>query len=70
MGNFSFEFSCFILIAEMLVGLESMVYTTREDNEDFVICAVVYNPDIDCPAVFPFELRIEAIDGTASMQKT
>ena len=31
------------------------------------LCAVVYEPDINCPIEFPFNISLSTADGTAGM---
>ncbi|CAI8036548.1 hypothetical protein GBAR_LOCUS20478 [Geodia barretti] len=50
---------------EAVVGLERLVYSVYEDDEEVEICVTVYSPTTDCPIAFPFEVVFEANPDTA-----
>ena len=47
------------------VGFEETVYRTDETSGSVELCAVVYEPAIDCPIEFDFNVTFETMDGTA-----
>ena len=49
------------------VGLEQVFYHVTENISFVELCAVVYEPVIDCPIEFPFAVQLSTIDNTAGM---
>ena len=50
-----------------MVGLES--FTVSEDVGVVELCARVFEPDIDCPIEFPFNVVLFSTDRTAGIYK-
>ena len=50
-----------------VVGWEKTFYLTREDNVIFFVCAVVFDPDLECPVSFSFNISFTTADGTAGI---
>ena len=48
------------------VGLEKILFREMEDVGVIELCAVVFEPDIDCPIKFPFNVHLYTAAGTAS----
>ena len=47
------------------VGLERTFFSVSEDGDVVELCARVYEPDIECPIAFPFDVRLSTSDNTA-----
>ena len=47
------------------VGLEQTFFRVTEGVGVVEICAVVFEPDIECPIKFPFTLQLYTDDATA-----
>ena len=58
-------FSCWILIctAVALVGLKETIYSDTDGDGVVELCAVVYEPNIECPIAFPFNISLSTSDG-------
>ena len=52
---------------EAVVGLETTIFTVFEDVGRVELCAHVFEPDIDCPIEFPFDVVLSTADRTAGM---
>ena len=50
---------------EAVVGLERIIFTVSEDVGVVELCARVFEPDIDCPIEFPFNIILSSTDRTA-----
>ena len=50
-----------------IVGFQRTIYSVNEGDGAVEICAVVVEPDIDCPIQFDFDVIFETSDGTAGM---
>ena len=48
------------------MGLEETFYQVSETDGVVVACVVVYEPDIDCPIEFPFNVTLSTENGSAS----
>ena len=48
------------------MGLEQTYFTVAQDVGEIVVCARVSFPDIDCPIVFPFEVKLTNSDRSSS----
>ena len=51
--------------AEARVGLEQTFFIVTEGVNVIEVCAVVFEPDIECPIKFPFNVELVTADGTA-----
>ena len=47
------------------MGLEEIFYQVSEDDGVVVVCVVVYEPAINCPIKFPFDVSLFTTDGSA-----
>ena len=47
------------------MGLEKTFYSVTEDVGVVEVCAIVYSPNIVCPIVFPFGIRLLTGDASA-----
>ena len=47
------------------MGLERTIFTVSEDVGVVELCARVFEPDIDCPIEFPFNVILSSTDRTA-----
>ena len=47
------------------VGLERTFFSVSEDVGVVELCARVFEPDIECPIAFPFDVRLSTRDNTA-----
>ena len=47
-----------------MVGLERTIYTVSEDGNVVELCARVFEPAIDCPIEFPFDIAISTAGTT------
>ena len=47
------------------VGLEQTFFRENEDVGGIELCAVVFEPDIECPIKFPFDVQLYTADGSA-----
>ena len=47
------------------VGLEQTLFSVMEDVEFIELCAVVFEPDINCSIQFSFNIHLHTADGTA-----
>ena len=54
-------------ITEAEVGFEVTVTGVGEDEGTVAVCVKIFQPRVPCPVSFPFELIIEASDGTAGI---
>ena len=50
-----------------MIGLERTIFTVSEDVGVLELCARVFEPAIDCPIEFPFNIDISIADGTAGI---
>ena len=48
-----------------MVGLERTFYQVSEDVGVVEVCAIVYSPVINCPIIFPFDVILRTLDGSA-----
>ena len=48
-----------------MVDLEQTIRIVSEDVGVVELCAVVYEPDIECPIKFPFDVSLSTRDDTA-----
>ena len=48
-----------------VVGLEETFYQVSETDGVVMVCVVIYEPDIDCPIKFPFDVNLFTTDGSA-----
>ena len=48
-----------------VVGLEQIFYSVSEDVGVVELCAVVNEPNIDCPIAFPFDVPLSTSDNSA-----
>ena len=53
------------IISVARVGLNQTFYSVGESAGVVQICAVVFEPSIDCPIEFDFDVRLETSDGSA-----
>ena len=60
-------FRSFVHLIGARVGLEQIFYNVAENIGFVDLCAVVYEPVIDCPIEFPFAVQLSTIDNTAGM---
>ena len=56
------SFTCFI---EASVGFEKAHYSVNEASGMVEICAVVNEPNVDCPIEFDFNMTFQTRDGSA-----
>ena len=56
------DFAC---VVEAVVGLERTMYMVEETVGVIQVCAVVSEPDNDCPVSFPFDVSLSTMDDTA-----
>ena len=47
------------------VGLEQTFFRENEDVGVIELCAVVFEPDIECPIKFSFNVQLYTADGSA-----
>ena len=47
------------------VGLEQTFFREIEDVGVIELCAVVFEPDIECPIKFTFDIQLYTADGSA-----
>ena len=47
------------------VGLEQTFFREIEDMGVIELCAVVFQPNIECPIKFPFDVQLYTADGSA-----
>ena len=52
-------------LAVAVVGLEQTFYNVSEDVGEVELCVRVFEPDVECPIAFPFDVRLSTKDGTA-----
>ena len=52
---------------EAVVGLERTIFTVMENVGVVELCARVFEPDIECPIEFPFDVVLSTADRTAGM---
>ena len=52
-----------------MVGLERTIFTVSEDVDTVELCARVFEPDIECPIEFPFDVVLSTADRTAGIQQ-
>ena len=50
-----------------MVGFERTVAGVEEDQRMVAVCVRIFQPNINCPVSFPFELIITPSDGTAGI---
>jgi len=53
------------MFVEATVGFEETVYEANEASGMVEICAVVYEPNVDCPVEFDFNVTFQTRDGSA-----
>ena len=56
---------CEFYLTGATVRLEQTHFIVARDVSEIVVCARVSFPDIDCPIVFPFEVKLTYSDRTA-----
>ena len=65
------QYTCIYILngvsAEAVVGLERTIFTVFEDVGRVELCAHVFEPDIECPIEFPFDVVLSTADRTAGM---
>ena len=49
------------------VGLEQTLLSVSEDVGVVELCARVFEPDIECPIAFPFDVSLSTSDNTAGI---
>ena len=49
-----------------MVGLEQTFFKEMEDVGVIELCAVVFEPSINCPMKIPFQIELYTTDGSAS----
>ena len=49
----------------VVVGLEQTFFSVLEDVGVMELCARVYEPNIECPIAFPFDIHLSTRDDTA-----
>ena len=61
--------SCCLLISFPVatVGLEMTSYSIQEDGVMIYVCAEVLEPDLQCPALFPFNVTFTTDDDSAGI---
>ena len=47
------------------IGLEQTFFREVEDIGVIELCAIVFEPDIECPIKFPFDVQLYTADGSA-----
>ena len=52
-----------------VVGLEQTFFSVLEDVGVVELCARVYDPNIECPIAFPFDIHLSTKDGTAGIMR-
>ena len=58
--------TCFpFTLTVAVVGLDRTKYMVTETVGLIEVCAIVYDPLIECPIAFPFEVTLSTIDDTA-----
>ena len=66
-----FTYTCIYMLngvsAEAVVGVERTIFTVFEDVGRVELCARVFEPDIECPIAFPFDVVLSTADRTAGM---
>ena len=50
-----------------VVGLEMTSYTIAEHHQLLEVCARVFDPDLECPISFPFDMFFTTVDGSAGI---
>ena len=50
------------------MGLERTIFTVSEDVGVVELCARVFEPAIDCPIEFPFDIVLSTTDRTAGIR--
>ena len=60
-----FIYVCEFYLTGATVRLEQTHFIVARDVSEIVVCARVSFPDIDCPIVFPFEVKLTYSDRTA-----
>ena len=58
---------CTCSMADAVVGLERTIFTVTENMGVVELCARVFEPDIECPIEFPFDVVLSTADRTAGM---
>ena len=51
------------------MGMERTLYQVSEDVGVVEVCAIVYSPNVGCPIVFPFDVRLTTSNGSAGTCK-
>ena len=57
----------FFKLAEAVIGLEREHCEVPENEGEMEVCVVIFEPDLDCPIVFPFEMIFYTTPGTAGI---
>ena len=50
------------------VGLEQTFFREMEDVGVIELCVIVFEPDLNCPIKFPFDISLNTTDGSAGKQ--
>ena len=58
----------FLLCTVAELGLERTFYQVSEDDGIVEVCAVVYNPVIECPIQFSFDIRLTTTNDSAGKE--
>ena len=59
--------SWLLMLLGARVGLKQTIYRVSEDVNVVELCVIVYEPIIDCPIEFSFEVKLSTIDKTAGI---
>ena len=65
LSTFTFHGFAKFYLTGATVRLEQTHFIVARDVSEIVVCARVSFPDIDCPIVFPFEVKLTYSDRTA-----
>ena len=57
--------NCLSYSAGARVGLEQTFFRVIEDVGVIELCAVVFEPDLECPIKFPFDVQLYTTYGSA-----
>ena len=57
--------NCLSYSAGAKVGLEQTFFREVEDVGAIEVCAVVFEPDLECPIKFPFDVQLYTTDRSA-----
>ena len=52
-----------------VVGLSGRFYQVSENESMVRVCATVYQPMIDCPIGFPFDVRLTTTNDSAGKER-